>query len=296
MKFMSKLKKLIMMANVLSDDLQLNNYLTIEALEDGLTVSFTNDLEYYISELKNWKTLTANTESTPINQGQTISFRANLTPNSSSGIGTFTISKRFNLSGNVMSMLFADKAEPATNLTNYSYAFKNLFKGCTTIVDASRLRLPATTLASNCYSDMFRGCSSLTAAPELPAKTLTPYCYASMFYNCSLLTSASALPVKTLANNCYSSMFSGCTSLTTAPELPATTLTTGCYQYMFYGCKKINYIKSMFLTTPSTTYLNSWVQGISSTGTFVKNAAATWSDTYSVSAIPSGWTVQTAEA
>lgn len=241
---MSKLKKLIMMANASSDDSQSNNYLTIEALEDGLTVSFTNDLEYYISELKDWKTLTANTESTPINQGQTISFRANLTPNSSSGIGTFTISKRFNLSGNVMSMLFADKAEPATNLTNYSYAFKNLFKGCTTIIDASRLRLPATKLADSCY-----------------------YC-----------------------------MFQDCSSLTSAPELPATTLTTGCYQYMFYGCKKINYIKSMFLTTPSTTYLNSWVYRVPSTGTFVKNAAATWTNTFGVSAIPSGWTVQTAEA
>lgn len=52
----------------------------------------------------------------------------------------------------------------------------------------------------------------------------------------------------------------------------------------------------MFTTTPSTSYLNSWVTGVSSTGTFVKNAAATWTNTFGTSAIPSGWTVQTAEA
>ena len=155
--------------------------------------------------------------------------------------------------------------------------------------------IPATKFANWCYFGMFYNCSSLTTAPELPAKTLTPYCYASMFYNCSLLTSASALPVKTLANSCYSSMFSGCTSLTTAPELPATTLTTGCYQYMFYNCKKINYIKAMFLTTPSTTYLNNWIYGVpSSSGTFVMSKDAMWNpeDYRGMDGVPVGWEVK----
>ena len=69
---------------------------------------------------------------------------------------------------------------------------------------------PPTTLANNCYRNMFSGCTSLTTAPELPATTL--------------------------AVNCYRQMFQGCTSLTTAPELPATTLAVSCYQLMFYSC------------------------------------------------------------
>ena len=36
-----------------------DNYLTIEALEDNLTVSFTNDVEYAIDS-KEWIKLTAN--------------------------------------------------------------------------------------------------------------------------------------------------------------------------------------------------------------------------------------------
>ena len=45
-----------------------------------------------------------------------------------------------------------------------------------------------TTLARNCYNNMFYGCTGLTSAPELPATTL-------------------------LAGNCYNSMFSGCTNI-----------------------------------------------------------------------------------
>ena len=101
------------------------------------------------------------------------------------------------------------------------------------------------------------------------------------------------LPATILANYCYKSMFQGCTSLTTTPELPATTLETGCYVNMFYGCTSLNYVKAMFTTTPSSTYTSKWLSGVASTGTFVKNASATWNVT-GVDGIPNGWTVETA--
>ena len=140
---------------------------------------------------------------------------------------------------------------------------------------------------------MFYGCTSLTTAPTLPATTLAQYCYQYMFYGCTSLTTAPVLPATTLASSCYSYMFRGCTSLTTAPELPATTLESSCYNYMFYGCTSLNYIKAMFTTTPSTTYTRSWVTRVASSGTFVKNNAATW-DVTGVNGVPNGWTVQTA--
>jgi hypothetical protein len=88
-------------------------------------------------------------------------------------------------------------------------------------------------------------------------------------------------------------MFQGCTSLTTAPVLPAMTLSQYCYLYMFSGCTNLNYIKAMFTTTPGVSYTNNWVNGVASTGTFVKNSAATW-DVTGVYGIPTGWTVETA--
>ena len=39
-------------------------------------------------------------------------------------------------------------------------------------------------MADYCYSYMFYGCTSLTAAPSLPATTLASSCYNTMFYGC----------------------------------------------------------------------------------------------------------------
>ena len=187
-------------------------------------------------------------------------------------------------SGNIMSLLNFSTTMP-------DYAFTRLFDYCTSLTTAPEL--PATTLSEGCYACMFNNCTSLTAAPELPATTLNWYCYYWMFCDCTSLTQTPALPATTLINNCYCAMFTRCTSLTTAPELPATTLVNGCYSDMFNGCTNLNYVKAMFTTDPTRdSYINNWLYGVSETGTFVKNASATW--TNEQVGIPTGWTVQTA--
>nr|DAJ01515.1 MAG TPA: hypothetical protein [Caudoviricetes sp.] len=143
--------------------------------------------------------------------------------------------------------------------------YSSMFYGCTSLTAAPSL--PATTLATNCYSSMFYGCTSLTAAPSLPATTLANYCYNSMFYGCTSLTTAPSLPATTLATNCYRYMFQNCTSLTTAPSLPATTLANYCYSSMFYGCIKIK-----LSTTASGTYTKSYRIPKSGTGTTASSA------------------------
>ena len=161
-----------------------SSYLTIEALEDNLTVTFTNDIEYTIDG-REWITLKAKNETQPINIGQTLSFKGELTPNNSGGIGTFTINKKCNLKGNCMSMLFGDNAANNYSLSGKDYAFYNLFRDCSNIVNVDSNFLPATTLATSCYSRMFQGCSNLTSSPELPATTLESDCYSYMFYGCT---------------------------------------------------------------------------------------------------------------
>ena len=140
---------------------------------------------------------------------------------------------------------------------------------------------------------MFRECTSLTQAHELPAIKLESRCYEGMFNGCTSLTTAPELPATTLADNCCNRMFEGCTSLTTAPKLPATTLAKYCYNAMFSGCTSLNYIKAMFTTNPSYEYTENWVKDVASTGTFVKNTAATW-DVTGVNGVPNGWSVETA--
>ena len=129
--------------------------------------------------------------------------------------------------------------------------FFGLFDNCTVLTSAPDL--PATTLADNCYSNMFWGCSSLTTAPELPATTLADYCYSGMFQECTGLESAPELPATTLANYCYYRMFYGCTSLTSAKKLPAITLAPNCYSYMFNGCTSLS---SVTMLAPSDQITN----------------------------------------
>jgi len=109
-----------------------------------------------------------------------------------------------------------------------------MFRGCSSLTSAPDL--PATTLFTSCYFRMFENCSSLVNPPSMLATTLADYCYYAMFRGCTSLTSLPSLSVKTLASYCYYSMFANCTALRSAPNLPALTLAENCYYSMFQGC------------------------------------------------------------
>lgn len=115
--------------------------------------------------------------------------------------------------------------------------------------------------------------------------------FEKLFRNCTGLTDASnlILPATTLQNKCYMSMFSGCISLITAPELPASNLSAWAYNGMFNGCTNLSYIKCLATQLTALAAFENWVNGVASTGTFVKKAGVTWPT--GASGIPSGWTV-----
>lgn len=89
-------------------------------------------------------------------------------------------------------------------------------------------------------------------------------------------------------------MFRRCTSLTTAPELPATTLAYTCYNEMFLGCTNLNHITMLATDISASGCLYDWVNGVASTGTFVKHPGMDSLPT-GVSGIPEGWTVQNSD-
>lgn len=207
-------------------------------------------------------------------------------------------------------------ALPATTMVTGCYL--DMYSGCTSLTTVSYDYLPATLLGRWCYNSMFANCSSLTTLPHLPATIMVEQCYQNMFYNCvsltgipsdylpsthlatqcylamfescSSITTAPELPATTLATNCYWCMFRNCTSLIVAPELPAPTLTDGCYLNMFSACSSLNYIKCLATSISYSIALEYWVQGVSPTGTFVKDANMNdWP--IGEHGIPQGWTV-----
>lgn len=118
------------------------------------------------------------------------------------------------------------------------------------------------------------------------------------FFQESKITDAEnlVLPATTLTEFCYRKMFMYADALVKAPTLPALELKRGCYEKMFEmvnNSNPLNYVKAMFLTTPSEWYTNRWMHNAKNTGTFVKNSAATWNVT-GEHGIPNGWTVETA--
>ena len=96
----------------------------------------------------------------------------------------FSSTEQFSISGNIMFLL--DTTGQQTSLSGKTYCFYYMF-AYSKVTDASKLKLPATTLADYCYCSMFLGCNSLTKSPVIPAATLANDCYNSMFTNCTSL-------------------------------------------------------------------------------------------------------------
>lgn len=212
-------------SNSSQNAIDINDYLTIEALEDDLQISFIKKCEYCIDGSGYWNILVPNVYTPKIAQGQTLSLKGNVIIDSSVGI---SVTKRFNLIGNVMSLLFGDNGKQSYSLEGYDYAFENLFRDCSKLISVSANFLPATILSKNCYNNMFRGCTSLTTAPELHATTLTDSCYSDMFYGCSKLNYIKMLATDISARYCLTGWVTGVSSSGTFVKNPAmTSLQTG---------------------------------------------------------------------
>ena len=193
--------------------------------------------------------------------------------NGTNGSTNIIVNSNVMLSGNIMSLV--DEKNFATVTTMEGASFAGLFAGNNTlgatIINASGLLLPATTLSENCYSRMFAGCSELTDTPvELPALTLAP--------------------------GCYSNMFEGCDKLSDAPHLPAPELVDSCYASMFYQCGTLGIVTCLATTIKGTNCTKDWLYGVSDhslegPAKFTRAKGATCWTLNSSDGIPWGWEV-----
>ena len=200
--------------------------------------------------------------------------------NGDSNYYQFKMTGRIAASGNIQTLLKSSGDVYAAP----RYCYRNIFKGCTSLTTAPDL--PATTLGDHCYMDAFNGCTALTATPKLPATTLGTYCYQGTFSGCTSLKKVEALPATTLADYCYCWMFGNCKSLREAPKLQATHLAYGCFENMFNGCSSLSSIEVAFSTWGSGN--TNWVKNVAASGTFTCPAALP--DTRGTNNIPTGWT------
>lgn len=248
-------------------------YLRFTALEDT-TFTFTKssyaseDLAIkYSIDGKPWKTMEFGVATPIVKSGSYVVFKSNFKGYNSSDVkanGHFSSTGNFDLTGNIMSLIYGDEFVGQTSLANYKCVFGGLFINCTKLKSISSELLPATTLSISCYYEMFLGCTGLTSIPSnlLPATTLADRCYKETFMNCSGITSVSSglLPANNMATQCYSSMFYG-SGVTSVPSgfLPATNLANSCYSNMF-SYSNVTSIPADLL--PATTLANSCYYGL----------------------------------
>lgn len=232
-------------------------YLTFEITEGGTlgwkvtSSDFAKTIEYSING-RNWTRLTSTTNGATFNvsKGDVVRFRGN---NARYATGSFTYNRftstcKFNVKGNIMSLVAGDNYQSSTSFSG-TYVFGRLFFECYGVISAENMVLPATPLTNYCYDGLFYNCISLKKGPDLPAKTLADYCYRNMFFGCTSLETAPKLPATVLAKNCYIMMFCGCLSLKSAPALPATTLAAYCYSSMFQSCTALTAAPQLPATT-----------------------------------------------
>jgi len=123
-----------------------------------------------------------------------------------------------------------------------------MYSGCYSLIKASSKLEGACESYLGTYDSMFRGCSSLTEAPEFEYNSISGTTYfvdcSYMFYECTSLTKIpDSIGRSDLRAVECSYMFYGCTSLITAPELP--TINTVRYAHMFEGCTSLMTVPSI---------------------------------------------------
>lgn len=195
--------------------------------------------------------------------------------------GTWTTITASSTTGAAINVVAGDKVRFKGTNSSYSkygsYYYACRFAGTATCCVYGNIM-------SLVYGDNFIGQNTLQSVGT----------FSGLFFSYSKMISDEehklVLPATTLTNDCYHHMFYGCSNLTTAPELPATTLAQSCYGEMFGGCSKLNYIICLAtdISADRCTYV--WINGVASTGTFVKNPHMNDWPT-GTSGIPSGWTV-----
>lgn len=193
--------------------------------------------------------------------------------------------------------MFAD----CTNLTTPtkligtvgSSTCNNMFSNCTSLnftEDEARnyfseVKIPNNNSVSACFAWMFKGCTSLTKAPDLPsAVSPASYCYEFMFQDCINLEEVPTIIYSSVKSYSMYMMFSGCTKLKKADILILQTV-RNCFAGMFSGCKNLNDLSVFTFTKGANNLSNTdWLLNVSPTGNIM-----VLDD--SIQYIPEGWTI-----
>ena len=298
------------------------DYFCVTAKADGAQITMVNNggnapvLYYSIDGQQTW-TLWNYSAITLTNTNDKCYFYGN-NPNgissSTSVYSNFAFSDNVTVSGNIQTLL-----TQAGNMTSVpAYGFIFLFTNCSKLIDASGLKLPATTLNQYCYGRLFDSCSNLKyGVEELPATTLPRFAYGYMYCNCTQLIKASHVPENAVitgtqvfdhayqgcnnlrivqevlppikGSNQYDGCFYNCGQLVKAPKITITGSYSYCCREMFRGCTALSFIEiEVTGSSVSSNSFNNWLTGAAGHGTIMAPSTLNLT-TDSTSGLPTNW-------
>ena len=252
------------------------NYLCFTALESG---TFTYSIPAAMTTLnidhvsfsidgQSWTTLNnidneAASITTPtVNAGDKVYWKGSgqRLANSITVYSNFDSTCKFDVSGNIASLLYEDTFEDFYSAPRYEYMFGLVFSG-SKVVHAGKLVLPVTRVYYTyfLYERLFQNCTELVeCAPIIFANVLA--CWRYTYSGCTKLENPPIFPedLTFSVSSVFFGMFEGCTSLKKTPKLPYP-LTGGCYQNMFRNCTSLTEVDGGL---PATTLADTCYQGM----------------------------------
>lgn len=265
--------------NVVKPFLNLD-YFTIQAGEDDTDIVFAekckeSDFALQYKEVGGVWTNVSDDSSVHLTAGSRIIVRGKGTRYRYSYLNStlFTSTYPCYIYGDIMSLFCDGSYNKKTSFGSFEEALKQTFKNMVNmdIHPARPLFLSATTLSNSCYEEMFAG-SSITRAPEFAndagefAAIIPKQACMNMFKGCTSLTAAPELPANgSIGQKGYYGMFEGCTALETPPtRLAVTPTSTGHFQQMFKGCTSLVYSPALTATVVKQDGCRSMFEGCTS--------------------------------
>jgi hypothetical protein len=162
------------------------DYLTFVALESGTFTFNSNDntatINYSLDNGNTWVELASGSSTPTITAGNKVLWKGELEVSGSGSFatsGNFSSSGTCDIEGNIMSIIAGDDFAQATEVVQKQFSRTFSVK----VVNAKNLILPATTLADDCYYEMFGVTSYMLNEPQIPDSVVpleSRYC-AGMF-------------------------------------------------------------------------------------------------------------------
>lgn len=207
-----------------SSSVSINPFRIVENSTPSRVVTLTKNgtppeitLEYSVNKQQwhTWEPDANGNRSYTLTAGNPMHIRGNnpnglKTSNDDTNYYSFDCDENYSVAGDIRSLI-----SPSVDVASIpNHCFRDLFRNSRKLISAPYLRLLATTLGSNCYGNMFYGCTAMTHSPHI-------------------------LPATTVNASSYWRMFRGCSSLQTMPIIDGTTFGASAVRDMFYGCSAL---------------------------------------------------------